>query len=324
MDNAFENDPILVEVEREGFVESAHRARVAITNPDGSLAHALGDAHALIYPRSTSKPFQVVGMLGLGLDLQGELLALASASHSGEDFHVDGVRRILSLSALDENALQTPADYPLDDYFKLEWVRAGRAQAPVVMNCSGKHAAMIRTAVVAGHAVESYRSPQHPVQRAILEAISDMAGEPAAAETTDGCGAPLYATSLAGLARGFGRLAAADTGPEKDVADAIRAHPEWTSGTRRDEAALHRAIPGLVGKAGAEAVYGVGLPDGRGIALKISDGFYRARPVLMAGILQQLGFANDVLADQASAPVLGHGERIGEIRPHWAALADLR
>ncbi len=96
---------------------------------------------------------------------------------------------------------------------------------------------------------------------------------------------------------------------------AILAHPEYVSGSRRDELALHRAIPGLIGKAGAEAVYALGLPDGRGVAVKISDGTPRARPVVMAGVLQALGFDHPTLTAQASEPVLGHGERVGEIRP---------
>ncbi len=137
----------------------------------------------------------------------------------------------------------------------------------------------------------------------------------------DGCGAPLYAISLAGLARAYGRLALASDGPEGAVRSAMLAHPEYVSGTHRDELALHRAIPGLVGKAGAEAVYAVGLPDGRGVAIKISDGSPRARPPAMAGVLQALGFDHPTLTEQASGPVLGHGQRVGEIRPSGAITA---
>ena len=68
-----------------------------------------------MYPRSALKPLQAVGMLRAGLDLENELLALVCASHSGERFHTDGVRRILGLGGLDESVLQTPPDWPLDD-----------------------------------------------------------------------------------------------------------------------------------------------------------------------------------------------------------------
>ena len=136
------------------------------------------------------------------------------------------------------------------------------------------------------------------MQLAILQTIDDLAGEQAGLLAVDGCGAPLFAISLYGLARSFGRIAAATDGPEARVAEAIRGHPENVSGTRRDELALHRAIPGLVGKAGAEAVYAVGLPDGTGVAIKISDGSPRARATAMAATLQRLGYDSPVLDEQ--------------------------
>jgi L-asparaginase II len=319
----FESDPVLVEVVRNGFVESVHRGRVAVTNPDGSLASSVGADFAPMYPRSANKPLQAVGMLRAGLDLDGELLALVCASHSGESFHLEGVRRILGMSGLDESALQMPADWPLDQQAREDAIRGGVAKSSLAMNCSGKHAGMIRTAVVNGWSIASYRDPDHPMQLAIVQTIDDFAHEQAANLAIDGCGAPLYAISLYGVARAFGRIASAPDGAEHRVATAIRSHPEYVSGTRRDELELHRAIPGLMGKAGAESVYAVGLADGRGVAMKISDGNPRACPVAMAGVLKRLGFDHETLDAQISAPVLGGGERVGEIRPCKETLADL-
>ncbi len=315
MGNPFENDPILVEVVRNGFVESVHRGRVAITGSDGRLTASVGSEFAPMYPRSANKPLQAVGMLRAGLDLDGELLALACASHSGEDFHQKAALQILALSGLDASALQTPPGWPLDDAAHEAAIRAGASPTPLAMNCSGKHAAMIRTTVINSGDVATYRDPDHPTQLAILQTIDDLAHEQAGNVAIDGCGAPLYSLSAVRLARAFGTLGAATEGPEWQVADAIRHHPEYVSGMTRDELELHRAIPGLIAKAGAESVYAVGLPDGRGIAIKISDGTPRARAVAMAGVLKRLGFDHETLDAQASAPVLGHGERVGEIRP---------
>jgi L-asparaginase II len=323
VDSPFESDPVLVEVVRNGFVESVHRGRVAITNPDGSVASAIGADFAPMYPRSANKPLQAVGMLRAGLDLDGELLALVCASHSGEPFHLDGVRRILGMSGLDESALQTPVDWPLDPQAREDAIRSGVAKSSPAMNCSGKHAGMIRTTVLNGRDVATYRDPDHPIQLAIVQAIDDLAHEQATNLAIDGCGAPLYAISLYGLARAFGRIASASDGAEHRVATAIRSHPEFVSGTRRDELELHRAIPGLMGKSGAESVYAVGLGDGRGVAIKISDGNPRGRAVVMAGVLKRLGFDHETLDAQVSCPVLGGGDQVGEIRPCKEALAEL-
>jgi L-asparaginase II len=323
MPSPFDEDPILVEVLRGGYLESVHRGRVAVTEPDGRLACSLGAGLAPTYPRSALKPLQAVGMLRVGLALEGQLLALVCASHSGEPMHLAGVREILELGGLDEAVLQTPQDWPLDEVAREEWIRAGRPKASIAMNCSGKHAGMIRTAQIRGDDPAGYLDPDLPTQLAILSTVDDLASEQAGNLAVDGCGAPAYAISLYALARAYGRLAQAREGAEATVAEAIRAHPEFVSGSRRDEFELHRAVPGLIAKAGAEATYAVGLPDGRGVAIKISDGTPRARAVAMAGVLQRLGLDHDVLADQASAPVLGGGQRVGEIRPCAETLAKL-
>lgn len=320
MNSAFDADPILVEVTRGDLVESVHHARIAITKPDGSLAAAIGEPFGPIYARSSLKPLQLVGMVRAGLDFDDEQLALSCASHSGEPFQIDTVRAMLAASELGEADLQTPPDYPIDEQAKIDWIAAGKSRQSVAMNCSGKHAAMLRTAVLLGAPTETYRSPDHPVQLAILQAIDDLSGQQATDLTTDGCGAPLWAFELYGLARAFGRLAGATEGPEAKVAAAIRAHPEYVSGTRRDEYELHQAVPGLIGKAGAEAVHAVGLPDGRGIAIKIGDGGARARTGLMAAVLQAMGYDHPTLERHQHVATLGHGEPVGEIRP----VSDLR
>lgn len=125
------------------------------------------------------------------------------------------------------------------------YLRAGSAPAPIAMNCSGKHAAMIATCAVAGWPTTTYRDPGHPLQVAIRRVLEDMAGERIAATAVDGCGAPLYAVSLVGLARCYRAMALAEPGShERLVADAIRRHPEWVSGSRRIEARLLRSLPG--------------------------------------------------------------------------------
>ena len=317
------SDPILVEVVRGAMVESVHRGRVAITAPDGSLAAAVGQVSAPMYPRSASKPLQAVGMVRAGFDLADQLLAVVCASHSGEPFHTAAVATILARSGLDDLALQTPPDWPLDDLAKQELIRAGGRPSRIAMNCSGKHAGMLRTTVLNEGDISRYREVGHPTQRAILAAIADLAAERPGEPTVDGCGAPLYPLTLVGLARAFGRLSTSSDPAEARIAAVIRAFPEYVSGSRRDELDLHHAVPGLIGKAGAEAVYAVGLPDGRGVAVKIADGSTRARAVAMASVLQGLGFSHPTVAAQASQPVLGHGERVGDVRPRARTLSRL-
>ena len=305
---------VVAEIVRSGFVEGHHHGSVVALDADGAVAWSVGSVDAPVLPRSSNKPVQALAMVRLGLDLPPELLALACASHSGEAFHVEGARRILASAGLEESALQTPPDYPLDDAAREELIRAGGEKSSILMNCSGKHSAMLATCVANGWDTATYLDPEHPLQQGILATFTELTGEPAHV-AVDGCGAPLLSASLTGLARAFRTLAVATDGPEHRVAEAMRAHPAYVSGTTRDELALLTALPGSIGKAGAESVYAVALPDGRAFALKTDDGAARVRPVLMAEALRRSGVLEEPGVDAEAVRRTGHVELLGGGRP---------
>lgn len=307
--------PVVAEVVRSGAVESVHHGTVLALAADGTVAFAVGDPQEPVYPRSSNKPLQAVAMLRHGLDLDGELLALAAASHSGEDFHVDGARRILASVGLDESALQCPPALPMDEATLHAHLRAGGGPGREHMNCSGKHAAMLATCVLNGWPTGSYLDPDHPLQAACRRVIEELSGERVAAIGVDGCGAPVHAYSLVGLARAFRALVLAPAGsPEHRVAAAYRAFPAWTSGTTREENLLMRAVPGLVNKAGAEGIDALALPDGRAVTIKIADGNARARVPVALAALRRLGVDTPPAMDFDATAVLGGGRPVGEVR----------
>ena len=307
--------PVLAHVVRGGFVESVHRGTVVVTAPDGSVEWSLGDPTGAVLARSSNKPIQASAMVRAGLDLPDAELALACSSHSGETFHREAVARILAGVGLSEVDLQNTPDYPIDEEERDAWIRSGRPKAAIAQNCSGKHAAMLATSVVNGWDTAAYRDPEHPVQRAITATLVELTGEPVVAVTVDGCGAPLHAYALTGLARAFGRIVTAPAGSaEARVAAAIRAEPLYVGGTHRQVSHLVCEADGLIAKDGAESVYAVGLPDGRGVAVKVADGYPRAKAVILAAVLRRVGVdAPAALADLATAPVLGHGDPVGGI-----------
>ena len=318
---------VVAEVVRSGFVEGRHHGSVVALQQDGTVGWAVGDVGSPMLPRSCNKPVQALAMVRAGLDLPADLLALACASHSGEDLHVERVRQILAGAGLDESALRTPEDWPLDAGVREELVRRGGRRSRLRMNCSGKHAAMLATCVANGWSTEDYLRPGHPLQQAVAETFAEMTGQPVAVVAVDGCGAPLLSTSLTGLARAFRRLALGLDGTDcvdersARVAEAIRAFPHHVSGTTRDERELLEAVPGSIGKAGAEACYVVALPDGRACALKIEDGGERARPVVMVEALRRSGVLGLDGVDVAAVEVTGRhvlhggGKPVGEVRP---------
>ncbi len=308
-----EPNPVVAEVVRSGFTESWHRGAVAGLAADGTQVIDVGHTTVPCFPRSANKPLQAAAMLRRGLDLDGELLALAAASHSGEDFHVGGVRKILSGAGLTQDDLRCPAAWPLDPEIARRVIARGGDSARIQMNCSGKHAAMLATCVRNGWPTRTYLDPAHPLQQAIRDTVEELAGERVAATGVDGCGAPLFALTLAGLAAAFRRLVLAPAGtPERRVADAMRAYPEWTSGTARDERYLMNAVPGLLVKGGAEGVVAFAFADGRAGALKIDDGMARGRTPVTVAALRRLGAA--VPDHLATVPVMGGEADVGVVR----------
>ncbi|MGZ3116325.1 asparaginase [Streptomyces sp. H62] len=307
--------PVLAEVVRSGFVEGRHRGALVVLDADGAVELALGDVTAPVFPRSANKPMQAAGVLRAGLDLSGERLALAAASHSGESFHRDLVRKMLDEYGLDPALLQCPADLPLDPEERDTYLASGASPDRITMNCSGKHTAMLAVCVQRGWPVESYLDPEHPLQRIIHGVVEDAAGEPVAAVGTDGCGAPLMAIGLVGLARAFRSFVGAEPGTaERRVADAMRAHPEYVAGTRRPDTWLMREVPGTLSKMGAEAVQAVALPDGRALAFKVEDGATRALGPVLGRALTLIGVEGPVVDRIGRAPLLGGGREVGEIR----------
>ncbi|MDQ1695226.1 MAG: hypothetical protein QOJ03_579 [Frankiaceae bacterium] len=308
---------IVAEVVRNGLVESRHHGNVvAIEGATGRYAVQVGDIAAPMFPRSCAKPLQAVGMLRAGWSpTDDEQLAVACASHSGEPAHVAVVRRILAEAGRAEEDLDNTPDLPLDATAARDLLRSGGGPDRLHQNCSGKHAAMLGTCTAAGWAIADYRDPDHPLQRAIRATIEDLANENVAAVAIDGCGAPLLAVTLTGLAVAFGRLVCAEPGtPERRVADAMRAHPFLVGGTGRDVTALMTAVDGLLAKDGAEGVYAAATHDGDAVALKVEDGAGRARSPVMVAALRRLGVDAAALDALAATPVLGHGVAVGEVR----------
>jgi L-asparaginase II len=301
---------------RNGHDESVHYGAVVALESDGSVAFALGDAGAVVFPRSSTKPIQATAMVASGLSLPPRLLALVCASHDGRAEHLSTAKEILATAGLTEDALGNTADYPLDPDAQDAAIRAGGVKTALQMNCSGKHSGMLATCVHNGWDLESYLHVDHPLQKRITEMVPQLAGEEASFIGVDGCGAPAHALSLTGLARAFRSVALAPSSSAAgQVATAIRQHPEMLGGPTRDITLLIQGVPGLMGKDGAEGVFAIALPDGRAIALKISDGANRARPPVMKFALQALGVDVSAVDPRAfDSVIFGHGKPVGSVR----------
>ena len=306
----------LARLERSGMIESRHAGAAVVVSGDGSVLRELGDGLALVYGRSTLKFLQAVTMLRAGLDLEGEQLVLAAASHTGTPRHLAVVEQILARAELGEDTLKCPVDYPIDAPSRY----SSTGKRRITMNCSGKHAAFLLTCVLNGWPTESYLEPSHPLQQAIRATVEEFTGEPVAHSGTDGCGAPVFAVTLRGLALAMSQLIADPDGAR--LAAAIRAD-SWAL----DSPAVATVIDslGLVAKNGAEGVFVAVTPEGTSVALKIMDGSTRASIAVGLSLLASVGAVDVATAGTVIAEtnerVLGGGLVAGGIRVTEAVVA---
>ncbi|MFF2155710.1 asparaginase [Paenibacillus chitinolyticus] len=294
---------VIARVIRGPITESIHRGHIAVVDHTGRLLHSLGDPQAVTFARSTAKLIQALPVIESGaasdFGFTDAEIALICASHNGEDQHVRAARSILAKAGAAADDLQCGTHYPFHKPTSRQMRQEGEAPTPLHNNCSGKHSGMLSLAAKLGVSTEHYMSPEHPVQRQMLQAVAEMAG--LAPEEiplgVDGCGVPVFGLAINRLALAYARLGKPD-GLSAERADAcrriiaaIRQEPSYLAGSDRFDTRLAEATGGrIIGKMGAEGLFAVTVPDeGLGLVLKIEDGAQRALYCAMFEALVQLG-----------------------------------
>jgi len=318
----------IVRVGRGGAVESLHRVSVAVVDAKGKLRAWSGSADLPTITRSAIKPFQALPLVEDGgcerWGITDPELALCTASHNGEPFHVEAALAMLARIGLDESALACGPQRPMHPESALALDRAGRLPTRVHNNCSGKHAGMLALARLHGWSSDGYQRSDHPVQRRMRQTFAHWAGVAPGtlSEGVDGCGIPTFGASLSVVAGAFARLASAartEGTAAHRVVSAMTRHPEHVAGTGRACTDVMRAGRGRVFvKIGAEGVYGAGWPEaGLGLALKVEDGAMRASPPALVAVLCALGWPLEddaALSAHAEPPVKNtRNEAVGKL-----------
>ena len=292
-----------VEVTRGDLVESVHNVAACASDAKGVVHLQLGDIDTPIFLRSAAKPFIAAAAIAAGVreafELSMEEIAVMAASHSGEPFHVDAVRSILQKAGVDEAALQCGTHYPYNEGAANTLRADGVSPSSLHNNCSGKHAGILALCKLMGADMRTYLDVDHPAQRAILAFCARMSDDDPSQWSigVDGCGIPVYATSLRKGSLAFARFASLEGLESRDamallvVRDAMVSHPEYVGGTRTLDSDLMRVAGGsIAAKAGAEGVHGVAaIPQGLGFVSKVIDGSSRARGPSTIALLARLG-----------------------------------
>lgn len=299
---------------RNEHVERIHWGSVAVVDSQGSLLAYAGDPAAMMFSRSTLKPFQAIPFVRDGgvehFGFSDDQVALMCASHSGETSHVNAVSSMLA--KIEHASTDLGCGCHLPDFYSLDNLPpAGFRYDQRHHNCSGKHSGFLAYCRLHGLTSETYLSPEHALQRDIQRVVASLSGVPEQRlwTGTDGCNAPNLGMPLSRLALLWARLASGDGGGDasldpilKRLFDAMRSHPEMVSGTGRADLGITLASNGdWVAKTGADGVQTVGIRSrGLGVAVKVSDGDFPSVFAVTIAVLKQLG----VLEQESDCPLL--------------------
>jgi L-asparaginase II len=304
---------------RSGLVETTHQGAVAALSADGAVLASFGDIDRPFYLRSSAKPFQAAVSQAAGAGLDPLELAMACASHRGFPVHIALVESMLSRAGLDEGSLRCPRDWPLAPGAARLVARSGEnSPRRVWHNCSGKHAGFLRACSSQGWPLDSYLSPEHPLQRRVIELVSELGELSVQPVGVDGCGAPVLRTTCRAMAWMFARLATESS--LDPVFSAMHRYPALVGANGEGDTEIAIALD-AVAKGGAAGCVGVGLAGRLGVAAKSWDGLGPVANLAAASALEQL----DVLSPTAArslqsvlAPtVLGGAVPVGSLDAHF-------
>jgi L-asparaginase II len=290
---------------------------VAVCHPDGSLVAESGDIDRPFFLRSSAKPFQAMASQDCGAGLAPLELALASASHRGHPVHVAIVESMLAAAELDETALQCPSDFPLAFSPRARLLRSGHDRPRRMWhNCSGKHAGFLRACVASGWPTSDYLSPDHPLQRRVIELTSELGRFDVSPVGVDGCGAPVLRTTTRVMATLFATLAHQEA--LRPIFDVMHRYPALVSGNGEGDTAIATALHAAA-KGGAQGCIGVAMASGVGVAVKCWDGSHAAAVVGAVAALEAVGAIGETAARSlrpfARPSVTGGGRPVGALEP---------
>ena len=263
-------EPIRVTVRRGNTVESLHRVH-AVAVRDGEIVASAGDPELVTFMRSAAKPIQAGPLARARADLDQRELAIASASHLGDDAQLEAVRALLAKAPATEDDLECG---PFEG-------------SKLKHNCSGKHAGMLALCHANGWPYEGYRLPDHPCQQAMLSELATLAGTDEIRTALDGCGVVTFALPLREIAIAF-------AGVDERVAQAMRAYPELIRGPQAPDTILMQTFDGWYSKGGAEALICAASTEGLSVALKVEDGSPRALRPALGSFVDTLGLDGSV------------------------------
>lgn len=295
--------PFKIEVVRETEVESRHIVVASIYTRNADSLESYGDDEQPISPRSSIKPIQALPLILTNaahhFQLGPEEIAVACASHTGEECHTHIIFNWMKKIGINETALECGTHPPTHTETLYKLLKNQALPSAIHNNCSGKHVGMLTTALYLKESIKNYVSQDHPVQQRIQYYIKTLCQMRSSSITygIDGCSIPTPFIPIKKLAEGFCEfidpihLTSKESDACQKIFSACVDNPLLTTGTGRYCNEMMKETQGQVLlKGGAEGVMTGAIPKLKlGFALKTLDGNSRASELCTSILLNRLG-----------------------------------
>lgn len=319
---------LLVEYIRDGLAEQSHYGFVVLADKNRAFDFTGEDKDYPFYLRSCAKPLQASLIIDYGLDkhfdMTSEEIAICSASHAGEEIHVNTAVNLLKKTGLDESYLKCGFHKPISKTEQEKLLLSGKKENVFQNNCVGKHIMMLAICKIKNWDLNTYYEAEHPLQKAIKEKIYDLChinthkldcfGKSLAMTsypiTKDGCGVPIHSMPLKNMLHGYLNLFC---NPKYDkITNAFRNNPYIIGGENRLDTNIMQNSHNLIAKVGAGGLcIVVNLQEEEAFIVKICDCDMKAREIVVVDTLKNLHWA-DINIDRNIKTL--HGEVIGKIK----------
>lgn len=289
-----------MQVCRSGRLESEHYGHVVVYDQQG-LSREYGSAQFQCYTRSIIKPIQAkVSSSFIQEGLADKFLAIACASHNATEEQLKVLHEFSTQMSIDIASLRCGCD-------------AKFPGAPIYHNCAGKHLAMLCAAKSQGWSLDNYFAMEHPLQNNVAAELNRLLTRPESEQRPygiDGCGLPTFYLSLEEMGKLFFNLII-DPAYQK-IIEVMNQYPQLIGGPKQIDTTIMQSQPGkFIAKGGAEGLLMIAnLVTKQVLVIKISDGANRAKPVLAARLLQELGWLD---LDIDTSILNAHGVRVGDM-----------
>jgi L-asparaginase II len=294
---------LLVQELRGDLVECEYEGHICGVSYSGDVLYQFGNPQHMTYLRSAAKPIQAIpafrNRIGEQFQLDEKELTIMTASHRAEPYHVRALESMLGKIGIDESELVCHSTYPLNADARNELVAQGKPERHLYHNCSGKHLGILAYSKSKGYSTADYAVPNHPVQQEILATLAMLAEYPAEQIVIgiDGCGFPVFALPLNHIAKVYLKLACPELIEDgatriavEQITQLMNANFEMVSGTGLICSTLLKD-DNIVAKGGAKGIYCFGLRKEKlAFALKVMDGSEEKWPLIVASILEQIGY----------------------------------